>query len=110
MYSDETAANERTLARKFGWSPKGQPARQIESIKRIKKWSILPLYTVEGFVDWMIIHESFNADLFVLFLEEHVIPHTTPYPGPRSVLIRDNARIHHDEVLDFCLNAIDNSV
>ena len=46
----------------------------------------------------MIIHGSFNGDLLVEFLEEHVIPHTNPYPGPCSVLIMDNAKIHNDEV------------
>ena len=109
MYIDETAANERTLDRKYGWSPINQPARQIESFKRTKKWSILPLYTYNGFIDWMIIHASFNADLFVQFLEEHVIPHTNPYPEPRSVLIMDNAKIHHDVVLTIALNTVDNS-
>jgi len=109
MYIDETAANERTLDRKYGWSPINQPARQIESFKRTKKWSILPLYTYNGFIDWMIIHASFDADLFVQFLEEHVIPHTNPYPGPRSVLIMDNAKIHHDVVLTIALNTVDNS-
>lgn len=109
MHIDETAANERTLDRKYGWSPVNTPARQIESIKRTKKWSILPLYTCDGFVDWEIIHGSFNADLFVRFLEEHVIPHTTPYPGPRSILIMDNAKIHHDEVPKISLESIDNS-
>ena len=103
MYIDETAANERTLDRKFGWSSIGQPARLVESFKCTKKWSILPLYTVDGFVDWEIIHGSFDADLFVVFLEEHVIPHTNPFPGPRSVLVMDNASIHHNNVQDFSL-------
>jgi hypothetical protein len=47
----------------------------------------------------MIIHGSFNGELFIEFLQEHVVPHTNPFPGPRSVLIMDNAKIHHDEVL-----------
>jgi len=25
------------------------------------------------------------------------MPFTTPYPGPRSVLVMDNCRIHHGE-------------
>ena len=99
MYIDESAFNERSLDRKFGWTPVGAPARQIESFKRSKKWSILPLYTYDGFLDWKIIHGSFDTDLFIQFLEDHVIPHTTPYPGPRSVLIMDNCKIHHDPVL-----------
>lgn len=58
----------------------------------------LALYTYDEFVDWMIIHGSFNDDLFVQFLEEHVIPYTNPFPGPRFVLIMDNAKINHDEI------------
>jgi DDE superfamily endonuclease len=81
-----------------GWSLKGTPARLTASAKHIKKWSILPLYTYDGFIDWKIIHGSFDGDLFVQFLEEHVIPHTNPFPGIRSVLIMDNAKIHHDEI------------
>jgi hypothetical protein len=99
MYIDETAANEHTVHRRYGWSPKGTAARMMTATQRTKKWSVLPLYTYDGFIDWKIIHGSFNGDLFVQFLEEHVIPHTTPFPGVRSVLIMDNAKIHHDEVL-----------
>ena len=99
MYIDETAANEHTVHRRYGWSPKGKPATFVTPLKRSKKWSILPLYTYDGFTDWMIVHGSFNGNLFVEFLEEHVISHTNPYPGPRSVLIMDNCRIHEDEVL-----------
>jgi len=94
------------IASMDGWSPKGLPARVISSAKRSKKWSILPVYTYEGFVAWEIIHGSYNSQLFVNFLRHHVIPLTSPFPGPRSVLIMDNARIHHHEVplrLIFCL-------
>src|SRR5438046_9891889 len=31
-------------------------------------------------------------------IKEKVIPHTTPHPGSRSVLIMDNAKIHHHPV------------
>jgi hypothetical protein len=99
MYIDETGAHERTLDRKYGWSRKNTPARITQPITRSPKWTILPLYTYDGFVDWEIIRGNYNADLFVNFVEEHVIPHTTPFPGPRSVLIMDNCGIHHDQVL-----------
>jgi len=98
MYIDETAVNEHTLHRRYGWAPKGHAAIQVTSTKKSRKWSILPVYTYDGFVDWMIIHGSFDSNLFIEFLEEHVIPHTNPFPGPRSVLIMDNVKIHHDEV------------
>jgi len=101
MFVDESAFNERTLDRKFGWSKVNTRARIIAPFQWTRKWSILPLYTCDRFIDWEIIQGSFNTDLFVIFLEEHVIPHTMPYPGPRSVLIIDNCRIHHDEVFEY---------
>ena len=98
IYIDESAAHERTLDRRFGWSPVGKPAQMFQPFKRSKKWSILPVYTYDGFIDWEIIHGSYNGELFVKFLESHVIPHTTPFPGPRSVLIMDNVKMHHDPI------------
>src|SRR5271170_6191640 len=101
MYINESAFNERTLDRKFGWVQVGTPACQIESFKCSKKWSILLLYIYDGFVNWKIIHGSFNADLFIQFLEEHVIPHTTLYPSSHSVLIMNNCRIHYNKISDI---------
>ena len=98
IYIDESAANERSLDRKYGWSPKGQPAGLISPAKRSKRWSILPVYTYDGFIDWEIIRGSYNSIMFINFIKEKVIPHTTLHPGPRSVLIMDNAKIHHHPI------------
>ena len=35
-----------------------------------------------------------NAELFEDFVEHHVLPNTTPYLGPRSIIVLDNASIH----------------
>jgi hypothetical protein len=37
VFLDETAINERTLDRTYGWAPVGVPARQVQSAKRTKK-------------------------------------------------------------------------
>jgi hypothetical protein len=42
--------------------------------------------------------KSILSQIFIEFLQEHVLPHTNSYPGPRSVLIMDNAKIQHDDV------------
>ena len=98
MFLDESACNERTGDHKFGWAPVGSPARVSVPLKHTEKWSILPLYTVNGFVAWDIIKGSYNVDIFNEFVKTWVIPQTTPFPGPRSVLIMDNARIHKSAV------------
>ena len=103
MYVDESAANEHTLDRKFGWAPIGQKATIVEPFMRSKKWSILPVYTQDGFIDYEIIHGSYNAEMFKEFLRNHIIPHTTSFPGPQSVLIMDNMRIHLNDELQECV-------
>ena len=98
VFVDESAANERTLDRKYGWAPKGRAARYMCPLQRTKKWSILPAYTMNGFLTYDLVHGSFTAELFIEFLHEKLLPRCTAYPGPRSVLIMDNASIHRDPV------------
>ena len=74
IYIDESAANERSLDRKYGWSLKGQSVHFIFSAKRLEKWSILSAYTYDGFIDWEIIRGSYNFNLFINFIQEKVIP------------------------------------
>ncbi|KDQ52474.1 hypothetical protein JAAARDRAFT_138493, partial [Jaapia argillacea MUCL 33604] len=62
-----------------------------------KRYSILPILTLDGIVAYDIIEGSVTSEQFVQFLREHVIPLTNPYPGPCSVLILDNCSIHHSE-------------
>ena len=99
MFVDESAANERTSDRKYGWAPIGTTPHFYESIKWSKRWSILPAYTVDGFMNWEIVHGSFDKPLFNTFVQVKILPFCSPFPGPRSVLVMDNCRIHHSEVL-----------
>jgi len=105
MFLDESAANERTLDRKYGWAPVGSIARVSEPFKRTMKWSLLPLYTIDGFVAWDFVRGSYNRETFNEFVRTWVIPQTNPFPGPCSVLIMDNAKIHHSEVYHILLYA-----
>jgi len=98
VFIDESAANERTMDRKFGWAPIGLPAREIHPAKRSEQWSILPAYTLDGYITYDIVHGSYNAELFRIFIENKVLPLCSPFPGPRSVLIMDNASIHRSQV------------
>jgi hypothetical protein len=96
MFLDESAANAKTGDRKYGWAPIGAIASHHELLKYTEKWSILPLYTVDGYISWDIVKGSYNSQRFNDFVKNHVIPHSTPYPGPRSILIMDNCGIHHN--------------
>jgi DDE superfamily endonuclease len=101
MFLDESAANERTLNQKYGWVPIRLLAEVSEMLKHSAKWSILPLYTKDGFIAWDIIHSSYNKELFNELVRNHVIPHTEPFVlnSKNSVLVMDNARIHYNQVI-----------
>ena len=98
VFIDESAANERTMDRKYGWAPLGLPSCETRPCKRSERWSILPAYTLEGYITYEIVHGSYNGELFNNFIQNDVLPLCTPYPGPKSILIMDNARIHKSQV------------
>ena len=68
--------------------------KQSRPIKQSERWSILPALTIEGYLDYIIFHRSITTKIFNDFVEDRVLPYCNPYPGPRSVLILDNASIH----------------
>jgi transposase len=99
VYCDESACNERTLDRKYGWAPAGMPAYNIQLQRRSTRWSVLPALIVDGYLpDPLIIQGSITAELFADWLEAHVLPHMNLFPAPRSVLIMDNCRVHYNKV------------
>ena len=49
---------------------------------------------MHGFIDYYCISGTFKAHEFLDAVEVAVLPHITPFPGPRSVVILDNASIH----------------
>ncbi|KAK9369905.1 hypothetical protein V1509DRAFT_638078 [Lipomyces kononenkoae] len=73
MFVDDSAANEKTGDRKYGWAPVGVTPDETVPAYRSERYSILPCYTVDG--------RSFTA-----FIRDEVLPLSSPYPGPRSVL------------------------
>lgn len=54
----------------------------------------------------MIYQGAINADLFLEFLQEKVLPNCEAFPGKQSVLIIDNASIHKDCQIQTACNNI----
>ena len=54
-------------------------------------------------MSYLITQGSITAKAFETFVEEQVLPHSSPYLGPRSVLILNNASIHKSErIRELC--------
>jgi transposase len=77
----------------------------IQDLKRFKRWSILPAFTVDGYIAWEVHQGSITAVIFNDFVRNQVLPHciSAANGGPRSVLVLDNARIHWNvELIEMC--------
>jgi len=87
VYIDESAANEHTKDRKWGWSEFRITPRVVRPVKRSERWSILPAYTIDGILCHHIHQGSITSACFEWWLTNDVLPRCSPFPGPRSVLI-----------------------
>jgi len=52
VFVDKSAFNLRTPDRKYGWAAVGKRAVTTESFKKGQHYSILPAYTVDGYITW----------------------------------------------------------
>jgi transposase len=93
---DESACNERTGDRKYGWSPVGQSVLLSYSMKRSERWSLLPAMTVDGYLAHRIFQGAITAEYLEEFLRNDVLPHLTP---GYHVLLLDNASIHRSPAI-----------
>ena len=60
LFLSESPANKRTTDRKYSSAPIGVTSHEDKSSKHSERWSILPVYTVDGFYCWNIIQGSYT--------------------------------------------------
>jgi hypothetical protein len=104
VFLDESGINARSGERTRGWSFKGKVARLKVPGAKAENFSVLPAMTVDGYIACNIYQGSVNAKMFKDFIEHDLLPRCSPFPGPRSVIIMDNASIHN--VLSFVISSI----
>ena len=63
------------------------------------RYSAIPMLSLDGIHDVYLAEGTMNGDRFVHFLRVYLLPNLLPLNGvnPRSVVIMDNASIHHVE-------------
>ena len=95
VFLDESGINARSGERTHGWGPKGQVGRSKVPGAKAENFSVLPAYTIDGYIACNIYQGSVNGDMFKDFVEHDLLPRCSRYPGPRSIIIMDNASIHN---------------
>ncbi|KAE8211057.1 hypothetical protein CF319_g9366 [Tilletia indica] len=97
VFGDETAYDARDGARLYGWSVLGQLAPVPRPYQRGTRLSCIAGLTSEGLIAPWTVRGAFNEDLFHTYLLLELLPQMQPYPEPHSVLVLDNASIHHSD-------------
>lgn len=109
VFGDETGIDGRTARRKRGWGARNTRVNVIQVRHRGVHISILALFALDGFVSFNYVQGGYDTQAFVAAMRQMLPQVMGPYPGPRSVLVLDNCRIHHAEraALDDILHNID---
>ena len=95
VFVDETMFNETTGWRHMVYAPVGEPGRYHADPTRGQHWSVLPAYTVDGYLPCTGFKQGwFNAEAYFRWIADELLPHCNTFPAPRSVIVMDNASIH----------------
>lgn len=73
MFGDEASKDERTSTRRKGWSLMGTRCIQRRCFVRGRRFSILPILTLDGIIAYDIVEGSVTSERFVQFLRELVV-------------------------------------
>jgi transposase len=105
VFVDESGCDKRAGFRRTGWSPVGVTPVQISQFHRDQRYQILPAYAQDGIVLSRVFQGSTDASVFEDFIEQ-LLQHCNRWPGPKSVLIMDNASFHCTErIKQMCSDA-----
>lgn len=79
----------------------------IQDLKRSKRWSILPAFTIEGYIAYKIHHGSITTEILNAFVKSKVLPYCVGGTGHLSILVMNfNASSHHSkELVAMCYEA-----
>ena len=94
VFIDESGCDKLTGVRKTGWAPRGIAPIQVANFHRGKRYQILPAYTQDGVMLHRVFQGTTDSGVFEAFVEQ-LLPLCGRWPKPRSVLVMDNATIHH---------------
>ena len=104
IWLDETGCDGRNTIRKHGYSPRGIPVMDCRLLVRGVRYSAIPIISMEGIHDVYITRGTIDGEQFSDFVRSTLLPILMPFNNinPRSVVIMDNASIHHvQEVSDL---------
>lgn len=97
VFIDETRKDPRGLCRRYGRGIRGERTVVLDMFSRSKSYSALAVLTLDGVIDCVVDDvKGVNAERLIYNIFFHLVPHLRPFPGRNSIVMLDNASIHHD--------------
>ena len=104
VWLDETGCDRRNTLRKYGYSLRGIPVCDHRLLVRGRRYSAIPVMSLDGIHDVYVTEGTVNGEKFADFVRNCLLPVLKPfnYMNSHSVVIMDNASIHHvQDVVDL---------
>ena len=108
IWLDETGSDRRNSIRAYGYAFRGlTPVRHTLRVGG-KRISAIGVMTTGGIEDAYIVEGGVNGDVFENFVRRSLLPILQPFNGsnPCSVVILDNASIHHLEQIEDIITGV----
>lgn len=99
VWLDESGADRRSARRMFGYHLRGMTPVDYKFTFRGKRFSSIAIMSQRGLEDVDTYEGTINGNTFCDFIERCLVPILQPFNGTnsRSVVVMDNASIHHVE-------------
>ena len=104
LFIDETGCDRRNLVRHLGYGLRGITPMTQQLLVYGQRISAIGVMSTRGIEDAYLGEGNVNGDIFLNFIQRCLLNIIQPFDGnnPRSVVVIDNAAIHHvDAVIDL---------
>jgi len=103
VFLDEMHSDRLNYNRQYGWAPVGVRPRMRGLYIKGVKYSVCGALHLDGLLTHLTITGGFKSKDYTFFVKNNLLPKMNPFPGKRSVIVADNASIHHGkELADLC--------
>ena len=101
LWIDESGCDLRNCMRYRGYSLRGMTPQDHQLFIRGTRYSAIPVMSLDGIHDLYLAEGNVNGEIFELFVKNCLLPILQPfnYTNPHSVVIMDNASIHHVQAI-----------
>ena len=105
---NKTGCDRRNALQKYGYGIRGLTPQDYQIKLRGVRYSAISTLSMEGIKDVYITEGTVYGAIFLDFVEKQLLPILNPFDGqsPHSVVISDNASIHHVNSVIQGINAV----